>query len=229
MELNLKELEKITVVFNKTASHNVDPQKGFTPLCPDELPVVDGNNITGELIGQNDIVAFKTISKDMHPANAIWIATKDKLQFSPVDGENVDIRWNSHCMCGTKGSEILDELGNISEYDFIVAKGFEPDLHPYSSCYHDLKKKISTGLIEWYNSKEISTVIVGGLALNVEDTPLCVGMTIIDLVDAGFQVILNLGSTRGLGSDEGRINFINMLVDKYGVLVVDSYKDIEII
>ena len=227
MNLDLNELEKVTILFDKTASHNVDPQKGFTPLCPDELPVPDGDKIVDELRGQNSISVYRTFSKDIHPLNAIWIASSDKPQFSPVDGENVDIRWNAHCMSGTKGAELLDGL-NVIDYDFFVAKGFEPDLHPYSSCYHDLKKKISTGLIEWYMANNITTIIVGGLALNVEYTPLCVGETIIDLVDAGFQVILNLGSTRGLGSEEGRNNFINMLVDKYGVLVVNSFTDIEV-
>jgi nicotinamidase/pyrazinamidase len=229
MNIDLVESEKIIVVYDKTASHNVDPQKGFTPLCPDELPVPDGDNIVTELVGQNELVAYRTVSKDMHPANAIWLATKEKHQYTPVEGENVDIRWNAHCMSGTKGAELLDGLGKMSDFDFFLAKGYEPELHPYSSCYHDLKKTISTGLIEWYNSKDISTVIVGGLALNIEDTPLCVGETIIDLVNAGFQVILNLGSTRGLGSDKGRIKFIDMLVDRYGVLVVDTYKDIEVI
>ena len=229
MNLTLNELEKVTVVFDKTASHNVDPQKGFTPLCPNELPVPDGDNIVSELNGQNGIVAFKTVSKDVHPSNAIWLATSDKPQFSPVEGKNVDIRWNAHCMSGTRGAELLDGLGKINDYDFVAIKGTEPEMHPYSSCYHDLEKKISTGLIEWYNSNGITTVIVGGLALNVEDTPLCVGETIIDLVNAGFQVILNLGSTRGLGSEEGREKFINMLVDKYGVLIVNSFKDIEVI
>lgn len=228
MNLYLNELEKVTVIFDKTASHNVDPQKGFTPLCPNELPVPDGDNIVSELNGQNSIVAYKTFSKDMHPANAIWIATENKPQFSLIEGENVDIRWNAHCISGTKGAELLDGL-IVKNYDFFIAKGFEPDLHPYSSCYHDLKKTISTGLIEWYLANNITTVIVGGLALNLEDTPLCVGETIIDLVNAGFQVILNLGSTRGLGSDEGRNKFINRLVDEYGVLVVDSYTEIEVL
>jgi nicotinamidase/pyrazinamidase len=229
MELLFNELEKITVVFDKTASHNVDPQKGFTPLCPNELPVPDGHNIVSELVGQNELVAYRTVSKDMHPVNAIWLATKKDPQYTIVEGENVDIRWNAHCMSGTKGAELLDGLGEMKDYDFFIAKGYEPDLHPYSSCYHDLKKSISTGLIEWYNSKNISTIIVGGLALNMEDTPLCVGETVIDLVNAGFQVILNLGSTRGLGSEEGRFEFINMLIEKYGVLVVGSYKDIDVI
>ena len=224
MELKLNEVEKITVVFNKTVSHNVDPQKGFTPLCPDELPVPEGDEIVDELNGQNNLVAYKTVSKDMHPENAIWLATSDKPQFSPVEGDDVDIRWNAHCMSGTKGAELLDGLPKMKDYDFIVAKGYEPDLHPYSSCYHDLHRKLSTGLIEWYNSKDISTVIVSGLATNY-----CVGSTVIDLVDAGFQVILNLGGCRGIGTKEDIDKYVDMLVNKYNVIVVNSYNDIDVI
>ena len=224
MNIDLIESEKIIVVYDKTASHNVDPQKGFTPLCPDELPVPDGDNIVTELVGQNELVAYRTVSKDMHPANAIWLATKEKPQYTPVEGDNVDIRWNAHCMSGTKGAELLDGLGKMSDFDFFLAKGYEPELHPYSSCYHDLKKTISTGLIEWYNSKNISTIIVGGLATNY-----CVGETVIDLVNAGFQVILNLGACRGIGSTEDVDKYVNELVEKYGVLVVNSYNEIDVI
>ena len=220
---------KIIVVFNKTASHNVDPQKGFTPLCPDELPVPEGDKIVDELNGQNNLVKYKTVSKDAHPGNSIWLANANRPQFSPVEGDSVDVAWNAHCMSGTYGMELLDGLPKMLNYDFFLAKGFEADLHPYSSCYHDLKKTISTGLIEWLNSKEISTVIVGGLALNVENTPLCVGETVIDLVNAGFQVILNLGATRHLGSDLGKEQFVNMLIEKYNVLVVDSFSEIDVI
>ena len=224
MEIDLNELEKITVVFDKTASHNVDPQKGFTPLCPNELPVPGGDTIVDELNGQNNLVKYKTISKDVHPSNAIWIANSNQPQFSPVDGNNVDVAWNEHCMSGTYGAELLDGLPKMVNYDFFVAKGFEPDLHPYSSCYHDLKKNVSTGLIEWYNSKGITTVIVSGLATN-----FCVGQTVIDLVNAGFQVILNLGGCRGIGTEVEINTYVNMLVEKYNVLVVNSFKDIEVI
>jgi nicotinamidase/pyrazinamidase len=224
MEINLAEVEKITVVFNKTASHNVDPQKGFTPLCPNELPVTDGENIVTELNKQNNLVAFKTVSKDVHPDNAIWIATVKNPQLSPVEGENVDVRWNKHCMSATYGAELLDGLPNMIDYDFFVTKGVEPDLHPYSSCYHDLHRKMSTGLIEWYNSKGITTVIISGLATNY-----CVGSTVIDLADAGFQVILNLGGCRGLGSQDVLDDYVSMLIEKYNVIVVNSADEIEVI
>lgn len=222
--MKLTENKKIAVVFEKTASHGVDPQKGFTPLCPDELPVPDGDNIVDELNGQNNSVKYKTVSKDAHAPNSIWLANANRPQYTPVEGANVDIAWNAHCLSGTRGMELLDGLPKMTEYDFFVAKGFEPDLHPYSSCYHDLAKKISTGLIEWYNSREISTVIVGGLATNY-----CVASTVMDLVNAGFQVILNLGACRGIGTQEEIDNFVMVLVEDYNVLIVNSYKDIEVV
>lgn len=219
-----KETEKLTVIFSKTASHNVDPQNGFTPLCPDELPVPEGDEIVDELNTQNSLVKYKTVSKDMHPDNAIWIANLTYPQFSPVEGKDVDIRWNKHCMSGTYGAELLKGLPKMIDYDFFVAKGYEPDLHPYSSCYHDLGKKLSTGLIEWYNSKDITTVIVGGLATNY-----CVGETVIDLSNAGFQVILNLAACRGIGTPEVIDEYVNMLVKKYNVFVINSTEDLEVV
>ena len=215
--------EKI-INFNKVASHNVDPQKGFTPLCPNELPVPDGDKIVDELNGQNKLAKYKTVSKDIHPSNAIWIANSEKSQFTKIEGDNVDITWNSHCISGTYGAELLDGLPKMTDYDFFVAKGFESDIHPYSSCYHDLNKKISTGLIEWYIVKGITTVILGGLALNY-----CVGETAIDLSNAGFEVILNLGACRGIGNREEIDAYVDMLIKEYDVIIVDSYKDIDTI
>lgn len=219
-----KNSEKLTVIFSKTASHNVDPQNGFTPLCPEELPVPEGNEIVDELNTQNSLVKYKTVSKDVHPGDAIWIATLTYPQFSAVEGKNVDVRWNKHCMSGTYGAELIAGLPRMIDYDFFVTKGVEPDLHPYSGCYHDLEKKISTGLIEWYNSKDITTVIVGGLATNY-----CVSETCKDLSDAGFQVILNLAGCRGIGTQEVIDECVNMLVDKYNVFVINSSEDLEVI
>lgn len=215
---------KVTVCFNKTASHNVDPQKGFTPLCPDELPVIDGDKIVDELNRQNNLVKFKTVSKDIHPSNAIWIANEKKPQFSVIGAENSDIAWKSHCISGTYGAELLDGLPKMTEYDFFIAKGFEPDIHPYSSCYHDLNKKISTGLIEWYNSRGIMTVIVCGLA-----TDFCVSETCKDLSEAGFQVVLNLGACRGIRTKEEIDKHVDNLIDNYHVFVVNSIDDINVI
>jgi len=220
---DIKGNKKVRVIYSKTASHCVEPQKGFTWACPDELPVDGGDEIVPELKGQNSLVAFKTVSKEIHPPNAIWIATPDHPQLSRIEGENVDLRWNPHCISGTKGVELIDGMEPVSTYDFLVAKGFEPDLHPYSSCYHDHKKKVSTGFIEWLRVRGVQTVIVGGLA-----TDYCVAATCRDLSSAGFQVILNLGGCRGIGMKEEIAKCLEELIRDFHIIVVDSYRDIEV-
>lgn len=228
--LSIEQTDNVIVVYGKTASHNVDPQKGFTPLCPDELPVPDGHKIGDELSKQNSLFKYKTLSRDIHPLYAIWIADENHKQLTPIKNEkNVDLYWNAHCISGTYGAEILDELCNVEDFDFLVNKGVDAHLHPYSGVFHDQEKKISTGLVEFYESKNISTIVVGGLALNFEDTPLCVGSTVMDLSDAGFQVILNLSATKGIGSEKGRSDFIDMLVNDYDVFVINTVEEIEII
>lgn len=224
MNISFEATSKIKVIRNKTASHNVDPQKGFTPLCPDELPVPDGHLIGPELAKQNSLFTIKTLSRDIHPSNAVWIANDENPQLSPIEGKNVDLRWNAHCISGTNGADILDELGVVEDFDYLVIKGVDPHLHPYTSVYQDQERKISTGIIEWYESKGISTVIVGGLALN-----FCVGDTVKDLSDAGFQVILNLSATKGLGSEDELNKYVEMLKNDYNVLVINSIDDLEII
>jgi nicotinamidase/pyrazinamidase len=197
----------------KAASLDVDPQKGFTSSCPDELPVEGGNEIAEECNKNAKYTRFRYLSKDAHPENGIWTANEKDPQFSKVlNQENVDIRWNKHCVVGTEGFELIDGFPHPSEYDFIVYKGVERDMHPYSPVYHDLKKKISTGIIEKANRDGVETFVLGGLALN-----FCVKEAALDLRKAGFRVIINLAATRAIeGVDDGiemmkkeRIEFIN--------------------
>ncbi len=188
-----------------TASFDVDPQKGFTPLCPDELPVSGGDEIVEELNKNAILARLRVGSKDAHNPNAIWVATEDKPQFSEVGEPNVDIRWNSHCNVGTTGFELLDGLPKPLEYNFFVYKGIEDDTHPYGACYHDLSKTLSTGVIEYLKYNGINLVIVGGLA-----TDYCVFNTVIELVEAKFEVILNLESCRGVAPESTEAAIVTM-------------------
>lgn len=185
----------ITVVKENTASFDVDPQKGFTPLCPKELPVTDGENIVEELNKQSRLASVRLGSKDAHCIQALHTASQEAPQFTPVNLPNVDIKWNMHCVMGTPGAELLEGLPHWSKYDFFVWKGIEPDTHPYGAIYHDAADKISTGAKEFLKSKGIKTVIVGGLA-----TDFCVKKTVLSLLEAEFEVILNLGACRGINA-----------------------------
>ena len=180
------------------ASFDVDPQKGFTPVCPDELPVPDGDNIVGELLENHKFATIHVASKDWHHPEGLHIATEDKPQFSPVGGDylDMDIHWNKHCTAGTKGSEFLDGLPSPNFYDFIAYKGLEKFSHPYGACYHDFAEKKSTGVIEYLKSRGVTHIVVGGLA-----TDYCVKLTVLQLRKAGFVVLVNLAACRGI--DEG--------------------------
>ena len=76
----------------ETASFDVDAQYCFTPVCADELPVPEGDQIVDELNRQSDKAAFRVGSKDAHSPQAIWAADEDNAQYSAIEGDNVDIR-----------------------------------------------------------------------------------------------------------------------------------------
>ena len=179
---------------HEIASHDVDPQKTFTPLCPNELPVPDGDRIVQELNNQAALAKIRTCSKEAHNPGALHIATPSKPQFTPIEGEpDLDCHWNSHGQSGTTGAEFLDGLPDILDYHFVAYKGMESNLHPYGGCYHDTHGRLSTGLIEFYRYLGIKLVIVGGLA-----TDYCVKATVLQLLEAGFVVIVNMHACRGV-------------------------------
>ena len=191
------------------ASFDVDSQCGFTPLCPTELPVPNGHTIVEALNGNFEYATYRVGSKDLHPTNALWHADKDHAvlsHFSPGPGDtgkvwdiaaqNIDVRWPVHCISGTKGSELLPGLPDPLEYDYFVYKGCEANCHPYGACYRDLHEHKSTGVIEWLKAKQVTEVLVGGLA-----TDYCVKTTALQLARSGFHTVVNLESCRGVGQE----------------------------
>ena len=178
---------------HQIASFDVHAQKTFTPICPDELPVAEGDQVVVELNAQAQKAQYRIGSKEAHSAKAIWVANHRHPVLSPIVGENVDVHWPAHSVPGTKGFELIDGLPKITDYDYFVWEGVELDMHPYGACYHDLAERLSTGAIEFLRQHSVITVIVGGLA-----TDYCVKNTVLQLLRAGFQVILNLAACRGL-------------------------------
>ena len=197
------------------ASFDIDAQNTFTPVCPNELPVADGDEIAGELNAQAKYASVRVASRDAHSMSALWLADADHPPLSPITGfADIDLRWPAHAIVGTKGFEFTDGL-DPKAYDFQVFKGIEPDKHPYGACYHDLKDTLSTGVIEYLRSRGITTVICGGLA-----TDYCVKTTALQLRKAGFAVILNKAACRGISHDTVAAALDEM--KKAGVFIVES-------
>lgn len=180
----------------KIASFDVDAQKGFTPLCPDELPVPGGDAIAPALNQLAERASLRLGSKDAHSPQAAWVAPTHAEMLQPLPLANADLSWVSHCVPGTPGFELLDGLPAPLDYDYFVWKGVEPDLHPYGACYHDLAEKRSTGAIEFLRHNGVQRVLVGGLALDY-----CVKTTALQLRRAGFAVDVFLPACRAIAVD----------------------------
>lgn len=181
----------------KIASFDVDAQRTFTPLCPDELPVPGGDEIAEELNRQAERAGWRVGSKDAHSPSAVWVTEQpEKIGQPGVGAEHAEEHWPVHAVPGTEGFELVPGLPHPADYDFFVWKGVEPDMHPYGACFHDLNERRSTGVIEWLHSKGVTHVLVGGLA-----TDYCVKQTALQLAGAGFEVILNLAACRGIAAE----------------------------
>ncbi|MFI8979621.1 nicotinamidase [Ectopseudomonas khazarica] len=180
----------------KIASFDVDAQKGFTPLCPNELPVPEGDAIVAALNQLAARAQLRIGSKDAHSPQAAWVVDSHAEMLRPLPLANADLTWVSHCVPGTPGFELLDGLPAPLDYDYFVWKGVEPDLHPYGACYHDLAEKRSTGVIEFLRHNGVERVLVGGLALDY-----CVKTTALQLRRAGFKVIVYLPACRAIAEE----------------------------
>jgi nicotinamidase/pyrazinamidase len=200
------------------ASIDVDPQNTFTPLCPNELPVAEGDIIGVALNQQSKLAKYRILSKDAHPANAIWIVDKHEDMLKPLSYPNADLTWVKHAVPGTFGFETIPEIPDITDYDYVVWKGIETNLHPYGACFHDLAENLSTGLIEWLQIKKVTDVIVGGLAIDY-----CVKTTALQLQRSKhFNIYVNLEACRSINQATAKSVCKEMRVA--GITIVDNLK-----
>ncbi len=210
-------------MFNKekVVSFDVDAQKGFTPLCPNELPVPGGHEIVAELNAQARFACRRIGSKDAHPQRPVWLTEDPKEIGKFLHGyPNATHKWPAHCVVGTKGFELLDGLPKPEEYDFFVWKGMEPDIHPYGACWHDLACTMSTGVLEYLRVIKPECVVVGGLA-----TDYCVAETCRQLkagLDGNTAVILNLGACRAIDDKSAQMTLRKLKEECSYFYTVDS-------
>lgn len=178
-------------------SIDVDAQKTFTPLCPDELPIIGGDEIVAELNAQAALADLRVMTKDAHSPHAAWLCAHRHEILQPTGLVNAPEKWVAHAMVGTYGFELLDNLPAETDYDFCVWKGVSPELHPYGACFHDVQERLSTGLLEWLQARGARTVLVGGLA-----TDYCVKSTVLQLLRGGdWRVVVNQAACRGIAAD----------------------------
>ncbi|MTB50980.1 bifunctional nicotinamidase/pyrazinamidase [Lewinella sp. W8] len=186
----------------------VDLQYDFLPTGM--LPVPEGDRVIP--VANTLIPAYRTVvaTQDWHPANHGSFAANHPWrkpgQVIELNGLS-QILWPIHCVQGTWGAELVDELDQQT-ITRIFQKGTDPEIDSYSGFYDNGHRK-STGMAEWLKERGITEVHVLGLA-----TDYCVKFTVLDGLQEGFAVTLIRDATRGVDLTEGDVD--RAVVDMQG-------------
>jgi nicotinamidase/pyrazinamidase len=153
----------------------VDAQRGFTTLCPQELPVPGGLEIVPNVNRLLDLPwARIEASQDWHPPDhRSFLGRADNL-------------YPPHCVAGTPGAEFLPGL-HTERFHVIWRKGYQRDFEAYAvTAQHP-------GFIDVLRASGIKTVVVCGIATNI-----CCFFSARDLCRAGFEVLMVEDASAGI-------------------------------
>ena len=177
----------------------VDLQADFTELKSGALAVAgtDAKYIdavekeTRQFLEQGQPVY---LTQDWHPANHVSFYTNnpgtEPMQIVEIEGRP-QVMWPPHCVQNTSGAEILITTEGLIK---TVRKGMDPRFDSYSGFTDDGGGK--TDLNDLLRQDGIKNLIIFGLA-----TDYCVKATVLDALEAGFQVELLLNLCRGVSPE----------------------------
>src|SRR5207249_430366 len=145
----------------------IDAQRGFSELCPAELPVPGALGIVPKI---NRLLAMPwariDASQDWHPVNHCSFLGQ-KLNLYPP-----------HCVMGTPGADFLPGL-ETNRFHAIWRKGFNADFEAYAlTAQHP-------HYVDLLRAQGIKRVAVCGIATNI-----CCFFVAKDLRLAGFNVLM---------------------------------------
>src|SRR5436190_9579288 len=163
------------IPLSRSALLVVDAQRGFTALCPAELPVPGGLEIV-PAVNRLLELPWKRIdaSQDWHPPDhCSFLGRRDNL-------------YPPHCVMGTPGAEFLPGL-HAHRFSTIWRKGYDPDFEAYAvTAQHP-------GFAPFLSASGIKAVVVCGIATNI-----CCFFAARDLRQAGFDVWLAEDASAGI-------------------------------
>ncbi len=153
----------------------VDAQRGFSTLCPGELPVPGGLAIVPNV---NHLLALPwrrvDASQDWHPPDhCSFLGRRDNL-------------YPPHCVAGTPGADFLPGL-DTARFHAVWRKGYERDRDAYAiTAQHP-------GFPALLRAEGVEDVTVCGLAINI-----CCFFAARDLRRVGFRVAIVEDASAGI-------------------------------
>jgi nicotinamidase/pyrazinamidase len=165
----------MNIDFRHAALIVVDAQRGFTELCPDELPVPGGLAIAPEV---NQLLAVPWLrvdaTQDWHPPDHCSFQGRRDNLYPP------------HCVMGTPGADFLPGL-RTELFHAIWRKGFRSDEEAYAvTAQHP-------AFVQTLRASGVKTAVVCGIATNI-----CCFFTARELRIAGFGVVLAEDASAGI-------------------------------
>ena len=153
----------------------VDAQRGFTSLCPRELPVPGGLEIVPAVNRLLDLPWGRIdASQDWHPPDhRSFFGQRDNL-------------YPPHCVADTPGADFLPGL-HTQRFHTIWRKGYQREFEAYAvTAQHP-------GFAALLKASGVATVVVCGLATNI-----CCFYAARDLRREGFTVLLVEDASAGI-------------------------------
>jgi len=153
----------------------VDVQKGFTTLCPAELPVPGGVEVVPKV---NELLALPwgrvDASQDWHPPDhRSFFGRADNL-------------YPPHCVQGTPGADFLPGL-HTPRFHAVWRKGYDRDFEAYAlTAQHP-------GYVALLKAGAVDTAVVCGLATNI-----CCFFVARDLRAARLRVLMAEDASAGV-------------------------------
>ncbi|MEL6110554.1 MAG: bifunctional nicotinamidase/pyrazinamidase [Planctomycetota bacterium] len=177
----------------------IDLQNDFLPGGALEVP--DGDAVV-PLANQKIASAEHVVAtQDWHPVGHGSFASSqdevsigDTFQLAGLD----QVAWPDHCVQGTRGAAFSSDL-HSDGIDHVVQKGTDPLIDSYSGFF-DNGRKQATGLHEYLQGIGAEEIEVVGLA-----TDYCVLFTVLDALQLGYRVTVDLAACRGVNLKDGDV------------------------
>lgn len=194
----------------------VDVQYDF---CPPNgaLAVPHGTDVVPLVNALRERFPVVATTQDWHPRDHVSFAAnhdgRAPLERLALGDGRTQVLWPVHCVQGSRGAELHDELRVAPATDIAVRKGTDAAHEAYSGFRDDVGT--SSGLAETLHARGVDTVYVCGLAYDY-----CVGWTALHAADAGFRCFIVSDATRGIARDS--CDAMREALDARGVVNVSS-------
>ena len=162
----------------------VDVQYDFLP--GGALAVPDGDAVIAPINALARRFSHVVLTQDWHPSGHASFASSHpgRAPFETVPLHyGLQILWPDHCVQGTRGAMIADEL-DIPHAQLIIRKGHNRTIDSYSG-FLEADRRTSTGLGGYLTERGCRRVFCAGLA-----TDFCVAWTALDARGIGFDAVV---------------------------------------